>query len=194
MLTFVPAIFLYFFFKNTSYTCSSTRTSPFDKLCFLLKLLCLNLCIIILRFRLPIPPFTTTDTTRIRSSFPVVLYKIGFLTITQNLLETYLHLCLSLVFNETADLQCLTLSKKRVRQRFLSCEIREISHITLFIEPLWTAGSAQLLFLLTVPRRLFAFSNTISHIFFGWVFCQLNLKTRDKSELNTSTAYISSQK
>ena len=52
----------------------------------------------------------------------------------------------------------------------LPCEFREISNNTFFTEHLWTTASM--------------FSKIMSHIFSGWVFFQLNLKTGNKSELN----------
>ena len=80
-------------------------------------------------------PFVTNniDTAIIRSSRLVVFCKKGVLTNFPKF--TRKHLRQSLVFNEAAHLQSLTLSKKGIPTQMFSCEFCEISHNTIFKGP-----------------------------------------------------------
>ena len=62
------------------------------------------------------------------------------------------------------------ISKWETHAQASSCEFCEISKNGFFTEHLWKTSSI--------------FSKKMSHIFSGWVFFRLNLKTGNKSELN----------
>ena len=57
-----------------------------------------------------------------------------------------------------------------------------------------TCVEVSLLIKFIVPPKPFVFSKTMSHIFSGWVFPRLKLRTGNTSQLNISTRYISIQK
>ena len=80
-------------------------------------------------------PFITNtiDTATIRSSLLMVLSRKGVLTNFAKF--TRKHLRQSLVLNEAADLQSLTLSKKEIPIQMFSCGFCEISRNTIFKEP-----------------------------------------------------------
>ena len=75
----------------------------------------------------------TAETAIIRSSRLVLFCKKGVLTNFEKFSRK--HLRQSLAFNEAADLQSLSLSKKEIPTKMFSCEICEISHNTFFKEP-----------------------------------------------------------
>ena len=75
----------------------------------------------------------TVDTAIIRSSRLVVFCKKGVLTNFAKFTRKHLHQ--GLVFNETADIQSLTLSKKEIPTQMFSCEFCQISRNTIFKEP-----------------------------------------------------------
>ena len=75
-------------------------------------------------------PFITIDTAIIRSSRLVVFCKKSVL---MNFAKfTWKHLRFSLVLNEAADPQSLTLSKKEISAQIFFCEFCEISRNTFF--------------------------------------------------------------
>ena len=95
-----------------------------------------------LQFRFPILTYwlipwnyiaNTIDTAITRSGGLVVFCKTGVLTNFRKF--TRKHLRQSLVFNEAAHLQSLTLSKKGIPTQMFSCQFCQISHNTIFKEP-----------------------------------------------------------
>ena len=78
-------------------------------------------------------PFTTIVTAIARSSRPVVLCKKEVPAYFTNFARKPLRQ--RLVFKEVAVLQSLTLSKKRLRNRWFICELCKISHNIFLKEP-----------------------------------------------------------
>ena len=102
------------FFKNTICAYSFSWIDLFHKFHLWLKLVQLNFCIIIYSLVYQVP-FTTFDTTIIRSSHRKMFCKKGVLNKFAKLKRKYLYR--SLFFNEAADFQGAILSKKRLRHK-----------------------------------------------------------------------------
>ena len=111
------------------------------------------------------PTDTAIDIAIIRSSYPVVFCEKDVLTNFAKF--TKKHLRQSLVFNETANLQSLSLSlsKKQIAAQIFSCELCEIFQNTFFKEPFGRLLPHKTRSVYCPTTTFCLFRNDVTHIF-----------------------------